>query len=74
MHYGYGMQPQLPPELQELDRKAQGSIDVTISIIALLIEESKDPDATRNKLKMLFNKYSSSENLVYFERLSTLLK
>lgn len=74
MYYGYGMQPPLSPELQEIDRKAQGATDVTIAIIALLIEESKDPDATKKKLTMLLNKYSASERLIYFDRLSSLLQ
>ncbi|MCH5444883.1 hypothetical protein L2D25_26350 [Salmonella enterica subsp. enterica serovar Muenchen] len=74
MNYGYGVQPRLPPELQEIDCKAQGATDVTIAIIALLIEESKDPDETKMKISTLLSKYSSTQRLTYFSRLSTLLK
>ncbi|EDW2057247.1 TPA: hypothetical protein ACIBOM_001639 [Salmonella enterica subsp. enterica serovar Reading] len=74
MSYGYGIHPKLPPELQEIDNKAQGATDVTIAIIALLIEESKNPDETKKKISTLLSKYSSTQRLVHFSRLSSILK
>ncbi|EBH6782451.1 hypothetical protein CQT46_16580 [Salmonella enterica] len=74
MTYGYGIQPPLPPELQEIDRKAQGASDAIIAIVALLIEDSKNPEETKKRLFALLEKHSNSQNIIYLKRLQYLLK
>lgn len=69
------VEPGLPPELRRIDDKAQGGIDAVTAIIAFLIAESADPEATKKKLLKYIQQNGSSKTLGHFgTRLSTLLK
>lgn len=67
--------PGMPAELQPINDKAQAGIDAVTAIIALLIEESVNPEDTKKKLATLLNKYGTSKTLGNFGvRLNNLLK
>lgn len=67
--------PGLPPELRPIEDKAQSGIDAVTAIIAFLITESDNPEATKKKLGKLLLEYGAPRSLAHLgNRIAPLLK